>query len=104
MQMILIWCVLASVLAMHLWATLLVLRDGSSSTKQRAAQLAFVWLVPLLGSILVMYFNRERHNLSDGKYRGLPDAGDDYGYSGEYYKGTKNVITGTPSGTATADD
>ncbi len=104
MQVVLIWLILAAVLALHVWVTLLVLRDGFSSKKQRIAQLFFVWLIPMVGAVLVMYFNRERLDSSNGKYREVPNPGDDHGYSGAYYRETKNVITGSPTGTATADD
>jgi hypothetical protein len=69
----------AIVLWMNVKATMQILRDSLSEPSQRLMQLLLVWLLPILGAIIVFAVHRptERH---PGKYRELPDPGDDFGF------------------------
>jgi hypothetical protein len=65
---------------LNAWATRAVLLDGLSSRNQRAAQITFVWLVPLIGALLTLYLKRGQSEAPSGKYREDRELGDDYGY------------------------
>ena len=65
----------AVVLAMNIKATLVVLRDDISEPDQRIAQLALVWLLPILGTIIVFAVHRPTEPPSR-KYREETDYGD----------------------------
>ena len=58
-------------------ATRAVLADDLSTQGQRAAQIAFVWLVPFLGALLTLHFKRIEPEASAGRYLDNPDIGDD---------------------------
>lgn len=66
---------LAVVLAMSIKATLMVLRDDLSEPAQRTAQLALVWLLPIVGPIIVFAVHRTKEPPSK-KYRVETDYGD----------------------------
>jgi hypothetical protein len=67
----------------NLWASRAVLRDELSSSKQRAAQLLFVWLVPVVGVLLTLYLKRITPEATVGHYRDEPDPGADYSASAQ---------------------
>lgn len=46
----------AFVLAINVAATVMLLRSSVTSRKQRMAQLAIVWLVPVFGAVLIGFF------------------------------------------------
>jgi hypothetical protein len=50
------------------WAIWKVIRSSFYSNGQRLAQIAIVILVPLLGSLLVLYLARPQPSVSSGKY------------------------------------
>jgi hypothetical protein len=66
---------LVLVLAMSIKATLIVWRDDLSEPAQRIAQLALVWLLPILGPIIVFAVHRPKEPPSR-KYRKETDYGD----------------------------
>lgn len=65
------------------WATREVFRDELSSSKQRAAQLLVVWLVPMVGALLTLYLKRRKAESPVGRYRDEPDPDDDYSLSAQ---------------------
>jgi hypothetical protein len=65
---------------LNAWATRAVLLDGLSSRSQRAAQITFVWLVPLIGALLTLYLKRGHSEAPSGRYREDRELGDDFGY------------------------
>ena len=73
----LIGLLLLAILLANAWATRAVLIDDLSTPAQRAAQLAFIWLVPLLGALLTLHFLRKDDEPSEGRYREIPDPGGD---------------------------
>jgi len=73
------------------WVTWRVLGDGLSSPGQRAAQIALVWLLPLLGALLVLNLQRRNAESGSGRYREIPDAGDDFAYSRQSFKKLDDV-------------
>lgn len=62
---------------LNAWATRTILRDRLSTTAQRAAQIAFIWLIPILGALFALHFMREDEEPSEGRYREIPNPGDD---------------------------
>ena len=50
--------IMATILVLDLMATRAILRDDLSERGQRVAQLALVWLFPLLGALLVLALYR----------------------------------------------
>ena len=73
--------VLLAALVLNVWASLAVFRDRLSSRGQRVAQLAIVWLLPILGSLLALHMNRSKPESSTGDYPPVPNAGEDFGAS-----------------------
>lgn len=76
----LISILLLLLLPLNAWATRAVVRDSLSSREQRTAQIAFVWLVPLIGALLTLYLKRAELEPPTGRYREEPDPGDDFGH------------------------
>jgi hypothetical protein len=78
-ELLLACALVAIVLWMDVKATMHILRDSISEPSQRLMQLLIVWLLPILGAIIVFAVHRpvEKHS---GKYRELPNPGDDFGF------------------------
>jgi hypothetical protein len=74
------------------WATRAVLRDQLSSSGQRTAQVAFVWLVPVVGALLALYLKRREPEAPFGRYREEPDPGDDFTMSRQSYRNIEETI------------
>jgi hypothetical protein len=74
------------------WATHAVVRDEFSSQGQRRAQLALVWLLPFAGSLLTLYLKRAQVERPTGHYRAARDPGEDFSFSGQSVRETKEVI------------
>ena len=74
---------LALLVALNAWTMLAVLRDTLSTRGQRIAQLAFIWLLPVVGALLTLHLKRSAPEASMGCYRDAPDAGDDFAASGQ---------------------
>ncbi len=72
--------VLLVLVLLNAWATRAVLLDGLSSRSQRAAQIAFVWLVPLIGALLALYLKRGQSEAPSGKYREHRELGNNVPY------------------------
>lgn len=86
--------IVATILVLDLVATRAVLRDDLSEKGQRLAQIALVWLFPLLGALLVLALYRGAATHS-GRY---PDSGDvDYG-NGETIKAFDGILKPDDSG------
>jgi hypothetical protein len=69
-------------------ATRLVLRDKYTEQRQKAFQLLAVWLVPILGMIFVYALHRQPEAPA-GRYRDIPDPGDDFGTSRQVGQGIR---------------
>jgi hypothetical protein len=74
--MILIVAITLVLLGLNVFATSRILRDEYSEKAQQIAQLLFVWLVPVIGSIAIwgMYRSEEK---SPGTYRDVEEPDDD---------------------------
>jgi len=85
--------VLAIVLWLNIKATLAVRRDAYSLKLQKFLQLLIVWIVPILGSIIVLAIHRpdEKH---PGKYREEIAPPDEYISLGRTAKSISEVIDG----------
>lgn len=80
--------ILVVLVLLNAWATRVVLRDDLASQEQRAAQIAFVWLIPFLGALLTLHMKRTAPERSFGRYSEPPDPGDDFGYSTRRHRKT----------------
>jgi len=84
--------ILATIVGLDVMATRAILRDDLSERRQRLAQIALVWLFPLLGALLVLALYREpkkafgtyainrsaEFSIGDGDpYRSFPDLSGD---------------------------
>lgn len=76
----LISVVLIALAILNIRATRAVLQDDLSSQGQRAAQISFVWLIPILGALLTIHLRRKQLDPPSGFYREEPDPGYDFGY------------------------
>jgi len=81
MELTLILVVFAILLWLNIKATVVIARDRLIEGRQKAIQLALVWLLPLLGAIIVLAVNRPPEAPSR-KYRERQDAGEDFTASG----------------------
>ena len=77
MEFTLILAAIAVVIWLSIKATVVIARDGLMEGRQKAVQLALVWLLPLIGAILVLAVNRPPEAPSR-KYRERQDAGEDF--------------------------
>jgi hypothetical protein len=94
MELSLALAVFLGLLWLNVKATRLVLHDGLSNSKQKVAQVLFVWLLPLVGAAVVYGVHR-RTEPPSRKYREAPEPGDDYAYSGKSLKNTKESLDGS---------
>ena len=93
MELTLIVAAIAIVLWLSIKATVLIARDRLIEGGQKAAQLALVWLLPLVGAILVLAVNRPPEAPSR-KYRERQDAGEDFTASGRSVKVITEAVDG----------
>jgi TRAP-type C4-dicarboxylate transport system permease small subunit len=82
---------------LNIWASWRVLTDHLSSWQQRIAQLAFVWLLPFIGALVTLHLKKNQPEQVTGTYREIPDAGDDFGYSGKATRHTRANDLEAPS-------
>ena len=93
MELTLILAAIAIVLWLSIKATVVIARDGLMEGRQKALQLALVWLLPLIGAILVLAVNRPLEAPSR-KYRKRQDAGEDFTASGRSVKAITEAVDG----------
>ncbi len=93
MEIALIVALIAIVLWLSIKATVVITRDGLIEGRQKAIQLAIVWLLPLIGAILVLAVNRPPEAPSR-KYRERQDAGEDFTASGRSVKAITEALDG----------
>ena len=91
MELGLAFIAIALPLALNLWATRLVARDDLCERRQKIAQLALVWLIPLVGAAVVLAVHR-RAEPPSRRYREPPDPGDDYAMSARAREKLKDVL------------
>jgi hypothetical protein len=72
---------IVALIATNIGASRLVVRDDLSERAQKVAQLAAVWLLPIVGAIVVFAVHRKDEPPSR-KYREEPDPGDGFDYTG----------------------
>lgn len=60
---------------------------------QKVGQLAFVWLVPFLGAVVVLAVHRAAEAPSR-RYRETPDPGDDFAMSGRNARNVARTLDG----------
>jgi hypothetical protein len=63
-------------------ATRAVVRDDLSDRRQKFMQIALVWVLPVIGSLVVLAVHRKADPPS-GKYYEAADPGDDFARSGQ---------------------
>lgn len=98
--------VFVALVLLNAWTTRVVFQDDLSSPKERAAQIAFVWLVPFLGALLALHMKRKQPEPSTGRYRERLDPGDDFGYSRPRHRRNESdhESDGSGSGDAASSD
>jgi hypothetical protein len=57
--------ILAALLALNAIASTAISRDGNSMIAQKIAQLLLVWMLPVIGGLLVLYFLKWEPNRPD---------------------------------------
>jgi heme/copper-type cytochrome/quinol oxidase subunit 2 len=85
--------VLVIVLWLNVKATLAVKHDAYSLKLQKVVQLLIIWVVPIIGSVIVLAIHRsdEKH---PGKYREEAAPPDDYGSLGRTTRGISEAVDG----------
>ncbi len=81
-------------LCLNAWVTVRIVRDDLPSRQQRFFQTAFVWLVPIIGIILVLYIQRGEVERASGRYGEPPDPGDDFGVSARQVRRLETALEG----------
>lgn len=94
----------AAVIVLNIWATRAVLRDDLSTATQRTAQIAFVWFIPLLGALFALHFMRKDEEPSQGRYREIPNPGDDMVGSTHGVRAGRETFEASTSGPAEGGD
>lgn len=81
MQIEMIVFVCALIVLLTLWASVIVVADEFSNRWRKAAQLIFVWCIPLLGPLVVFGVHRKAEKPTRS-YRENIDLGDNINVSG----------------------
>ena len=71
----------ATIVALDIWATARLVRDDIYEITQKIAQVIFVWLVPFLGALLVLYLMRKHLEPGSGAYSSQDNGGIDFDVS-----------------------
>jgi hypothetical protein len=92
----------ASLVALNSWASWRIGRDDLMSKTQRTAQTIFIWVLPLVGALLMLYFHHRQLEPSSRGSHGPSGIGDDFGYSGSNVRTLRHAIEthDNPSGGA----
>jgi preprotein translocase subunit SecG len=72
-----------ALIALNAYASRQCYRDTFSSTGQRLAQIAFIWVVPFIGAALALHLLRSETEKSLGTYRDEPNMGDEFAAYGQ---------------------
>ena len=78
----------------NLWVTWRVIKDDLSPPSQRAAQFLLIWMLPFLGTLLVLRLQWRYPGVHSGRYPEAPNPGEDYGASGISYRKTQQILEG----------
>jgi hypothetical protein len=89
---------------LNAWATRAISRDHLSTAAQRSAQIAFVWLIPIVGALFALHFMRKDEEPSQGRYREIPDPGDDMVASTHGFRAGRETFEASSSGPAEGGD
>jgi len=65
---LMLFAVLAAIVAANLLATLRIIRCDFDSKAQRTAQLVFVWCLPVIGAVVVFSLTRAKLEPHAGRY------------------------------------
>lgn len=74
--------VLVALIALNIYASRQSYRDTLSPRGQRLGQIAFIWLVPVIGAVLALRLTSNEPEQSTGTYREEPNMGDEFAASG----------------------
>ena len=77
-------------LGLNVLATGKVVRDELSEQKQKIVQVALVWLIPFIGSMVVLAVHRPTEPPTR-KYYEPADSGDDFGHAGHHQRSTARL-------------
>ena len=91
---------LAVIAVLNVWVTWRAVGDALSTVGQQAAQIALIWLLPVIGALLVLRLQRRQPEQGSGNYQPVPDAGDDFAYSRQSFKQLDRALEREPGGSA----
>lgn len=89
---------LVAIALLNAWATRAILGDYLATPTQRAAQIAFVWFIPILGALFTLHFKRKDDEPSEGGYREIPNPGDDMASSTHGWRAGRDRVGSDSSG------
>jgi hypothetical protein len=64
--------------ALNIYASYQCYRDWTSSVGQRLAQIAFIWVVPVIGAVLAIRLIRNEPEKGTGTYQSEKTTGEEY--------------------------
>ena len=91
MELVLTLAVLSIPIGLNIWAMWLVVNDSLTEGKQKAGQLAVVWILPVIGAIITLAVH-QKSEPPPRRYRELPEPGDDFARSGMAVKTLRQAI------------
>lgn len=83
---------LVVLLLLNVWVSWRAINDDLSTRAQRAAHILLIWALPFLGALLVLHLQRQHPERHSGRYRELPEAGDEFGASGRGFRRTQQGL------------
>jgi len=69
---------LVALISLNAYASRQCYRDTLSSRSQRLGQIAFIWLVPVVGAVLALRLTRNEPERGSGSYSAEQNVGDEY--------------------------
>jgi hypothetical protein len=78
--------ILVAIGLVNAWVTWRVIGDDLSSLSQRVAQIGLVWVIPAVGAVIVLNLQRRHGEKGSGRYREMPDVGEDFGHQRQFIK------------------
>lgn len=91
MELVLTLAVVFIPMGLNIWATWLVVNDSLTEGKQKAAQLAVVWILPVIGAVVTLAVHRKNEPPSR-RYREPAEPGDNFARSGMAVKTLRQAI------------
>lgn len=84
--------VFALLLLLNTWVSWRAINDYLATRAQRVAHILLIWGLPVLGALLVLHMQRQHPERHSGRYRDVPEPGEDFGVSGKGYRRTQQGL------------